>query len=621
MRIALLIYGLVLLLLSGRSMAHGREIAVAADGSGEFKSVQAAVDSVSESSTERAVIHIKPGRYEEKIRIDAGKPPITFLGEHAEKTVLVWHNNAGTRDADGDRIGTFLSASVTINANDFRAQNITFENTTGKGGGQALAISVTGDRAAFKDCRFLGWQDTMYLERGRQYFDNCYIAGHVDFIFGGAMAFFDHCHVNARAGGYLTAASTPQEQPYGFVFRDCQITADAPDFKTVLGRPWRPFAATAFINCEFPANITPAGWNNWGDRSREKTARYAECNSTGPGAATDSRASWAQKLSDEEAAKFSVENVLSGVDQWNPRTGEHLTPATRPATQPSESLVYLMTSFRNKGEDGLHLAYSRDGYNWKEVPGSLLKPTVGTEKLVRDPSICQTPDGTFHLVWTTGWRDKGIGYATSKDLIHWSEQKFLEVMKSYPTAINVWAPEIRYEESRRNFMLYWSSTIPGKFAGDDEDPEHLNHRTYSCTTADFETFSKPNLVIEPGFSCIDGIVIDRPDTRFSLVFKDERQSMLRLRVAYGTVLYGAYDNVSEPITPPGSEGPTCLKIGDKWIVYYDKYRDGTYGAVQTSDLKHWTDISEKVTFPAGQRHGTAIAVPEGVLQGLLRENR
>jgi hypothetical protein len=189
-------------------------------------------------------------------------------------------------------------------------------------------------------------------------------------------------------------------------------------------------------------------------------------------------------------------------------------------------------------------------------------------------------------------------------------------MKSEPTTVNVWAPEIRYEESRRNFMIYWSSTIPGKFPGDDDHPKHWNHRIYATTTADFEQFSTPKILLDPGYSAIDGIIIDRPDGRFALVFKDERRAMLKLRVAYGTILYGPYENISEPITESGCEGPTCLKLGDKYVVYFDMYQAHKYGAIETSDFKHWTDISSKVDFAFPQRHGTAFVVPASVLAGL-----
>jgi pectinesterase len=187
--------------------------------------------------------------------------------------------------------------------------------------GQALALRVDGDRVQFRNCRFLGWQDTILLNRGRQYFKDCYIEGHVDFIFGGATAFFENCHIHCLRNGYITAASTPADQAYGFVFRDSRITGE-PDVKTYLGRPWRPYAMTVFINTEMSDVVRPEGWNNWRDPSREQTVRYGEHNSTGPGANLEERVDWAKQISANEAAKFTVEAVLGGEDEWKPGRSE-----------------------------------------------------------------------------------------------------------------------------------------------------------------------------------------------------------------------------------------------------------------------------------------------------------
>src|SRR6266404_1180700 len=180
-------------------------------------------------------------------------------------------------------IGTFRTPSTIIDADDFTVENITFENSAGPVG-QALALRVDGDRVVFRNCRFLGWQDTILLNHGRQYFEGCYIAGHVDFIFGGATAFFERCHIHCLKDGYITAASTPDNQPFGFVFSNCEITGESGSVRTYLGRPWRPFASVVFLNTEMSATVRPVGWNNWSQPEREKTARYAEFNSTGPGA-------------------------------------------------------------------------------------------------------------------------------------------------------------------------------------------------------------------------------------------------------------------------------------------------------------------------------------------------
>ena len=218
---------------------------------------------------------------------------------------------------DGKPIGTFRTPSTTIDADDFSAENITFENSAGPVG-QALAIRVDGDRATFRNCRFLGWQDTMFLNRGRQYFENCYIAGHVDFIFGAATAWFEKCQIHCLRNGYIAAASTPVDQPFGFVFSNCKITGENPDVKTFLGRPWRIYASTVYLNCEMSAVVRPEGWSDWKKPEAHTTARYAEFNSTGDGASPANRPGWTRQLRKSEAQKISVQKVLVGTDGWNP---------------------------------------------------------------------------------------------------------------------------------------------------------------------------------------------------------------------------------------------------------------------------------------------------------------
>ncbi|HEV2862199.1 MAG TPA: pectinesterase family protein [Pyrinomonadaceae bacterium] len=298
------------------------EIVVAQDGTGKFKTVQEAVMSVPSGTPDSPVlIRIKPGRYKETVYVQSEKRFFRLIGEDARTTVLTYDLHAGVPGPDGKPIGTFRTPSTLIDADDFVAENITFENSAGPVG-QALAIRVDGDRAVFRNCRFLGWQDTILLNRGRQYFVNCYIAGHVDFIFGAATAFFDRCHIHVLRDGYLTAASTPHDQPHGFVFNDCRITAETPEVKTYLGRPWRAHSAVAFLNTEMSAAVRPAGWHNWNFPDREKTARYAEYNSRGPGANPAARVPWSRQLTKDEAKKMTAERVLGGHDGWNPKTGK-----------------------------------------------------------------------------------------------------------------------------------------------------------------------------------------------------------------------------------------------------------------------------------------------------------
>jgi pectinesterase len=311
---------IALLLGATRLVSAQTNLYVSVNGSNQFKSVQEAINAVPQtaSPTNPCIIHIKAGTYKELIYTQREKRFVRLVGEDAEKTVLTYNLNATMPGADGRPMSTFRTPSTVIDADDFTAENLTFENSAGPVG-QALALRVDGDRAVFRNCRFLGWQDTIFLNRGRQYFEGCYIAGHVDFIFGGATAFFEKCHIHCLTNGYVTAASTPPEQPFGFVFSNCRITGESPAVQTYLGRPWRAYSSVIYLNTEMAGVIQPVGWNNWRDPAREKTARYAEFNSTGPGADPKARAPWARQLTAEEAKAITIERVLGGTDSWNPR--------------------------------------------------------------------------------------------------------------------------------------------------------------------------------------------------------------------------------------------------------------------------------------------------------------
>ena len=291
---------------------------VAADGSAQFTSVQKAIMAVPSGSRDNPVIiHIAPGTYKEIIYVQREKCFFRLVGDNPTNTILSFNLYAGITNVDGNPIGTFRTPSATIDADDFTAENLTFENSAGPIG-QALAIRVDGDRASFRNCRFLGWQDTIFLNRGRQYFDDCYICGHVDFIFGAATAWFEHCHINCLGNGYITAASTPVDQPYGFVFSHCTITGDKPGVETYLGRPWRIYASTIFLNCEMSDVVRPVGWFDWKKPEAHQTARYAEYNNTGAGANPAARPDWTKQLSKSEASKITVRKVLGGTDNWDP---------------------------------------------------------------------------------------------------------------------------------------------------------------------------------------------------------------------------------------------------------------------------------------------------------------
>ncbi len=297
---------------------------VAADGTGSFKTVQEAIMSVpSGTAGNPVIIHLKPGTYRELIYVQREKRFFHLVGENATNTVVVFGLYASMTNLDGKPIGTFHTPTATIDADDFTAEHLTFENSAGPVG-QALAIRVDGDRAIFSDCRFIGWQDTILVNRGRQYFDHCYICGHVDFIFGAATSWFEKCLICSRgAGGYLTAASTPNDVPYGYVFSHCQIIGETPATRTYLGRPWRIYAGTIFLNSEMSEVVRPEGWNDWKKPETHQTARYAEYNSTGPGASPANRVAWAKQLTSQQASAITLNRVLGGADDWRPQTSAH----------------------------------------------------------------------------------------------------------------------------------------------------------------------------------------------------------------------------------------------------------------------------------------------------------
>lgn len=293
--------------------------------------------------------------------------------------------------------------------------------------------------------------------------------------------------------------------------------------------------------------------------------------------------------------------------------------------QPSAS-TYLFTYFTGNGEDGLHLAASDDGLIWRAIARgrSFLTPTVGT-KLMRDPCLVQAPDGQFHLVWTTGWWDQGIGVAHSGDLVEWSAQKFVPVMAHEPTARNAWAPEIVHDRMARRYLIYWASTIPGRFpetdaGGDADDNRRLNHRLYATTTTDFETFTPTRLLYDGGFNVIDGTIVDL-GTRFGMVVKDETRWPVpkkHLRMTFADRPDGPWSAAGPAFSRDWVEGPTALRVGDAWLVYFDEYTRKRYGAMRTRDFVAWEDVSGAVRFPEGARHGTTLAVPRSVVAALER---
>lgn len=285
--------------------------------------------------------------------------------------------------------------------------------------------------------------------------------------------------------------------------------------------------------------------------------------------------------------------------------------------------VLLFTSFRKNGEDGLHLAWSRDGYEWKALRNdkSFLAPKVGGG-LMRDPNLIQGPDGTFHMVWTTAWNKHGVGYASSRDLLNWSEQSLFDVMKHEPAARNIWAPELFYDTAARQFLIFWSSTIPGRFpTSEKRGDDGYNHRLYLTTTRDFTNFAPTRLFYDPGFNCIDTtLVADGPRTVMFLKDETRQPPAKNIIIATADSATGPYGKPSAPITGKfWAEGPTAIKLGGTWFVYFDRYTEHRYGVVTSKDLVHWQDESDKVKFPRDFRHGSVLRVSRKVFEKLEKE--
>ena len=304
--------------------------------------------------------------------------------------------------------------------------------------------------------------------------------------------------------------------------------------------------------------------------------------------------------------------------------------------------AYLYSYFINNGADGLHLAYSQDGYNWKTLKNnkSFLTPTIGNDKLMRDPCIIYGPDKKFHMVYTISWRERSVGYAYSTDLINWSKQLKIPVMMHEENALNCWAPEIYYDSISKKYVIIWSTTIPGRFketdnSGDSIDihtPSRLeekteliltyNHRLYYETTKDFRDFSKTKLFFDQGFNVIDGS-INKSAEDYILFLKDETRypPQKNIRITSSKSLFNSFEPVSDPITGDyWAEGPSSIKIRDYWHVYFDKYMTtgNRMGAVKSKDLKNWTDISDEINFPENALHGSIFKVSQDVLNNLLK---
>lgn len=283
----------------------------------------------------------------------------------------------------------------------------------------------------------------------------------------------------------------------------------------------------------------------------------------------------------------------------------------------------MYSSFHEPATDGLRLLYSYDGYKWKDLDHVFLKPEVGydgknQQPIMRDPSLSKGPDGTFHLVWTTEWKNSNhFGYASSKDLIHWSKQQTIDVMKNEPTTVNVWAPELFYDDVEHQYIILWASCIPGRFPNGQEEDRN-NHRMYYTTTKDFQTFSPTKLFLDPGFSVIDCVILKEASDKYVLVLKDNTRPNLNIKVAFSNKPTGPWSNISAPLTDKFTEGPSVVKTAKEWLIYYDSYRTKDFRALKTLDFKTFASANADISVPADHKHGTIFKISKAELKTLLK---
>jgi len=315
--------------------------------------------------------------------------------------------------------------------------------------------------------------------------------------------------------------------------------------------------------------------------------------------------------------------LMDGIPRFDPLHPDSIEAFRLPASPVPENHHYVFSYFQGNGEDGLHLAYSTDGLTWRALKhdSAFFKPTVGVEKLTRDPSIVRGPDGTYHMVWTAGWNEHGFGYAESKDLVAWTNETYVPAMAYEPTALNTWAPELFYDSSNGRYLIYWATTIPGRDPSTDAagGGGKYNHRLYYVSTTDFRTFTPAKLLYEHGFSVIDADII-HDGTRYVMFLKDEteRPPQKNIRLSYADHAEGPWSAPSAPITGDyWAEGTTALRVEGQWIVYFDRYREHKYGALASTDLETWTDASAALVLPNGIRHGTAFEIPSADAARLL----
>lgn len=283
--------------------------------------------------------------------------------------------------------------------------------------------------------------------------------------------------------------------------------------------------------------------------------------------------------------------------------------------------AYLFTSFHEPADKGLRLLYSYDGFHWKDFDTVFLKPTVGASKIMRDPSMIQSADGVFHLVWTTEWKGgTGFGYAESKDLLHWTKEAYIPVMQKEKFVANVWAPELFYDDKSKNNLIVWATCIPGRFEKGLEADSN-NHRLYYTATKDFSKFSETKLFLDPHFSVIDAVIVKKEEGKYVLVLKDNTRPERNIKVAFANQAEGPYENVSAPFTEKFTEGPAVVKVKGGWLIYYDVYQKKKYGASFTKDFQTFINADSLIEIPEGHKHGTIVPVSKRIIKDLLKATK
>ncbi len=440
----------------------------------------------------------------------------------------------------------------------------------------------------------------------------------LDFIFGGSAAVFDNCEIHIIANGYITAPNTPQGQQYGYVFLHSKITGE-PNALTYLSRPWRAYAAAVFLNTEMSSAVQPAGWNIWNDPAKEKTARYGEYASTGAGGNTGARASWAHLLTDAEAKTYSTENVLGGIDGWNPHTGAvrfAVTVAEEAAEKPAPLQRGSVLLAATIAADGLHFFRSKDGYHWLAAGDSQL-----VDADMRSVSLIRTPDGAFHAVWSSGARgDRSVSYASSKDLIAWTPPRRIEIMAGQ-NALDVVSPHLSYDADRSRYIVTWASTMAANSIQAFQEEVDANPRIWYATTRDFQDFSDPKLLFDPNYASKDGMLLKdavlKTGGQFALLHTDNTIPMHRLRVAFSETPLGPWGQSRDAFTEKFFENPEAIRLGGAWWIYGTNSKTGVTGLMKTRDFWTFTD-SATIHFADGLRMSGVLEVPRSVIDKLLK---